>query len=192
MLGHQELTIDDILTILRRRMRVIIVPLLAGPLIAYAISLKLPARYTSKTLILVEGQKVPDSFVKPVVTGDLTSRLGNIEERILSRTRLESIIERLHPFPDVSGQASMEDLVTRLRKAVELAPTTPIVGSKEADLPGFYVSVTLSTPQLAQQVCTEIASMLIGENLRQREQSAQGTTSFLQTQLDDAKRRLDE
>jgi polysaccharide chain length determinant protein (PEP-CTERM system associated) len=192
MLGHQELTIDDILTILRRRMRVIIIPLLAGPLIAYAISLKLPARYTSKTLILVEGQKVPDSFVKPVVTGDLTSRLGNIEERILSRTRLESIIERLHPFPDVSGQASMEDLVVRLRKAIELAPTTPIVGSKEADLPGFYVSVTLSTPQLAQQVCTEIASMLIGENLRQREQSAQGTTSFLQTQLDDAKRRLDE
>jgi uncharacterized protein involved in exopolysaccharide biosynthesis len=183
MLGYREFTIDDYLAILRRRLWVILIPAVAGVLIAYGISLKLPNRYTSKTLILIEGQKVPDSFVKPVVTGDLTSRLSNIQQRILSRSQLEPIITRLHLFPELADKAPMEDLVSQLRKSISLTGTTPTIGAKEGELPGFFINVTLSSPDLAQQVCSEIASMLKTENLRQREQSAQGTTTFLQSQL---------
>src|SRR5439155_5504048 len=192
MLGYREFTIDDYLAILRRRLWVILIPAVAGVLIAYGISLKLPNRYTSKTLILIEGQKVPDSFVKPVVTGDLTSRLSNIQQRILSRSQLEPIVTRLHLFPELADKATMEDLVNQLRKSISLTGTTPSIGAKEGELPGFLINVTLPSPQSAQQVCAEMASMLIGENAHQRQQSAQGTTSFLQSQLLDAKARLEE
>jgi polysaccharide chain length determinant protein (PEP-CTERM system associated) len=191
MLGYREFTIDDYLAILRRRVWVIVLPIILGIGIAYGVALKLPNRYTSKTLILIEGQKVPDSFVKPVVTGDLTSRLSSIKERILSRSQLEPIITRLHLFTEGAGQAPTEDLVGRLRTAISLTATTPGIGAKEGEVPGFYINVTLSNPQVAQQVCSDIASMLISENLRQREQSAQGTTSFLESQLLEAKARLD-
>ena len=68
MLGHREQSIDEYLMILRRRMWWIIIPALLGPLMAVGVSLKLPNRYVSQTVVLVEHQKVPDSYVTPVVT----------------------------------------------------------------------------------------------------------------------------
>jgi uncharacterized protein involved in exopolysaccharide biosynthesis len=168
-----------------------VVPAILGPAIAYAISLKLPNSYTSQALVLIERQRVPDSFVRPVVTEDLNARLGSMQEQTLSRTRLRPIIERYGLFKDNVGQETTEDLVTRMRKAIELTPVKAVVNTGYGDLPGFYVAVTLDNPRIAQQVCAELTSMFIEEDLHRREQSAQGTTDFLQSQLDDAKRRLD-
>ncbi|MGH6629624.1 MAG: GNVR domain-containing protein, partial [Burkholderiales bacterium] len=47
-------------------------------------------------------------------------------------------------------------------------------------------------PRVAQQVCAEITSMFVEENLKAREQRAQGTTDFLGKQLEEAKQTLDE
>ncbi len=189
MLGHRELSIDDYVTILRRRWWVILVPAVLGPAIAYGISLGLASRYTSQTLVLVEGQKDPDSFVKPVITEDLNSRLGTMQEQIFSRSRLQPIIERFGLFKEEAAQKPMEELVDRMRKDLRLTPVRSVVTTK--DLPGFYIGFTAGNARVAQQVCAEITSMFIQENLRQREQSAQGTTTFLEGQLEEAKRNLD-
>jgi len=192
MLGHRELNVDDYLAILRRRWWVILVPALLGPAIAFSISLKLPERFTSETLVLVEQQRVPDSYVQSVTTEDLNQRLSTMQEQILSRTRLQPIIERFALYPQAKGQQSMEDPVNRMRKDVSVTPVKPVVSTRAGDLPGFYIRFVAGNARLAQQVCAEITSMFIEENLRQREQNAQGTTDFLQTQLEEAKRKLDE
>ena len=57
---------------------------------------------------------------------------------------------------------------------------------------GFHISFTASNPRLAQQVCGELTSMFMEENLRVRQQRAEGTTDFLGSQLEDAKRELDQ
>jgi polysaccharide chain length determinant protein (PEP-CTERM system associated) len=59
-------------------------------------------------------------------------------------------------------------------------------------MPGFTISFTAEDPGLAQKICTEIVSMFMAENLKVREQQAQGTTDFLTKQLAEAKRKLDE
>src|SRR5712692_776963 len=100
MLGHREMTIDDYLAILRRRWWVILIPTLLAPVIAYAVSLTLPNEYTSRTLVLVEQQKVPDNFVRSVVTEGVGQRLGTMREQILSRTRLQPIVERFGLFKE--------------------------------------------------------------------------------------------
>ncbi len=41
-------------------------------------------------------------------------------------------------------------------------------------------------------VCSQITSLFVNENIRSRSDAAQGTTDFLQGQLADAKRSLDE
>lgn len=192
MLGHRELTVDDYVSILRRRKWLIVVPVLLGPIIAYGISLKLPSRYTSQTLVLVEQQKVPGSYVEPVVTEDLNARLATMQEQILSRTRLQPTIERFELYSEDRGKETMEELLERMREDISVAPVRSAIGGRQTGIPGFFISFTASEPRVAQQVCAEITSMFIEENLRQREQSAQGTTDFLQTQLGDAKRRLDE
>ncbi len=192
MLGHRQLSIDDYLAILRRRWWVILAPAILGPVLAYFVALYLPNRYTSQTLVLVEQQKVPDSFVKSLITEELAARLGTMQEQILSRTRLQPIIEKFGLFKEEVNRVPMEELVNRMRKAISVTPVRSVVSTREGDLPGFFLSFTADNARLAQQVCAEITSMFIEENLRFREQAAQGTTDFLVNQLDDAKRKLDE
>jgi polysaccharide chain length determinant protein (PEP-CTERM system associated) len=192
MLGHREMSIDDYLAIARRRKWIILIPAVLVPIIAYAVSLTLPDEYTSRTLVLIEQQKVPDSVVKPVVAEDLAMRLATMQEQILSRTRLQPIIDKFGLYQDDASTPHVEEKVARLRKGIGIEPIRPMAGTRTGDLPGFYISFTASSPRLAQQVCAEITSMFIQENLRAREQRSQGTTDFLANQLAEAKRKLDE
>jgi polysaccharide chain length determinant protein (PEP-CTERM system associated) len=199
MLEHRELGFDEYLAILRRRLWVIIIPVLVGTVAGYLISFAPTPHYTSESLILIEQPKVPESFVKSVVTSDLTERLATMQEQILSRTRLQPIIERYGLYRnDLRRGAPMEDLVDKMRTAVlvmpvEFANQTKRPGSKNAQtVPGFRISFTAENARLAQQVCTELTSMFMEENLHQREQRAQGTTAFFHTQLEEAKRKLDD
>ena len=187
--SSRQLTVGEYLAILRRRMWWIIVPAVLGPIIGYGISLKLPSRYTSQTLVLVEEQKVPESFVKPVITDLLEQRLATMQEQILSRSRLQPIVERFGLYAD-QPRLSIDDKIELTRKATEVKPVRADFGSPGIE--GFYVSFTAQNARLAQQVCGELTSMFMEENLRVREQRAQGTTDFLGSQLEDAKRGLDE
>src|SRR5438309_1879726 len=94
MLGRPPMEMSDYLGILRRRWLWIVVPAVVAPLIALGISFLLSEKYISQTLVLVEQQKVPEGYVKAVVNDDLTGRLASMREEILSRTRLQPIIER--------------------------------------------------------------------------------------------------
>jgi polysaccharide chain length determinant protein (PEP-CTERM system associated) len=192
MVGHRQFGWDDYLAIWRRRRFFIIAPAILGPMVLFCISLVLPARYESDALVLIQGQRIPNTMVQSIITEDLNARVASLEEQVLSRTRLESIIRHYNIFKENTGGQPMELLVSKLRKDIELTPAKPIVKSRDQTLPGFSIGVTLATAQLAQQVCTEITSMFIEENLRQREQSARGTTNFFQSQVDDSKRQLDE
>ena len=188
MVGNRELELADYIAIARRRFLFILIPALVMPVLAYLVSLKIPNRYTSQTMVLVEQQKVPDSFVKPVVSEVLNQRLATMKEQILSRSRLQPIIEKYGLYKDEMGKAPVEDVLEKMRKQVGI----DIIKGDSGDVPGFYVSFTSDNPRVAQLVCREITSMFIDENLKGRQQMAQGTTEFLSSQLDDAKRKLDD
>src|SRR5438309_1842753 len=152
----------------------------------------LPKRYTSQTMVLVEQPTVGPDYVKPVVTEDLNHRLASMKEQILSRTRLQPIIEKFGLYAEVRSRVHIEDLVERLRIAVEIKPLEPTPGTQSRQLPGFYVAVTFDNPQIAQQICTEITSMFLEQNARERKQQATETTSFLSKQVEEAKKNLDD
>jgi polysaccharide chain length determinant protein (PEP-CTERM system associated) len=149
-------------------------------------------RYTSQTMVLVVQPTVGPDYVKPVVTEDLNHRLASMKEQILSRTRLQPIVEKFGLYAEVRGRVHIEDLVERLRTAVEIKPLEPTPGTQSRQLPGFYVDVTFDNPQIAQQICTEITSMFLEQNARERKQQANETTSFLSKQLEEAKKSLDD
>jgi polysaccharide chain length determinant protein (PEP-CTERM system associated) len=192
MLGSRQLTWSDYVSIARRRWWIILIPTILVPIITYGVSLLIPNRYTSKTSVLVEQQKVPDSFVKSVVAEEINQRLATMQEQILSRTRLQPIIERFGLYKKDVGKVSMEELLDRMRKSISVSAVKADFGDRTGGLPGFYISFSADDPKVAQQVCAEITSMFVSENLRVREQHAQGTTTFLREQVEEAKRNLDE
>ncbi len=187
------MSVEDYVGILRRHVWQIVIPILAMPVLAYGVSLLLPERYTSQTLVLVEQQKVPTAIVQSMVTDQLNERLGTMQQQILSRTKLQPLIERLGLYKqDRAANVPMEDLVAQMRKAINVSTVKPMVASRQGEVPGFIIAFESDDARTAQLVCSEITSMFIEENLKLRTQRADSTTEFLQKQVEEAKQKLDE
>jgi len=191
MIGQHEMTIEDYKTILRRRKWLLIIPAVVFSVSAYAVSLFLPARYKSETVVLVEAPAVSSELVRPI-GGDTNQRLATMREEILSRTRLQQIIEKFNLYREDRSKRSMEELVGSLRSSIDVSAVRPMDRTNASGLPGFTIDVIAGQPQLAQQICTEITSMFLQQNVIVSERKAEDTTDFINRQLQEAKSKLDD
>jgi polysaccharide chain length determinant protein (PEP-CTERM system associated) len=192
MVRNGEITAADVKRILRRYWWIPVFMTVTLGAIGLAASLVLPKKYTSSTLVLVEQPTVPKDLIKPVITDDLNQRMASMKAQILSRSRLETIINKFNLYPMERQTTHMEDLVEKLKGAVHVELIEPLAGSADREPPGFNVSVTFDNPQLAQQICQEITSMFMEQNATVRVAQSNKTTQFLTEQLNEAKAKLDE
>lgn len=183
MLPGKKYTPEDVLRIGWRHKWLIAIPFVVISLAVLVIVHYLPDEYRSDTLILVVPQQVPESYVKSTVTASIDDRLQSISQQILSRTRLERIIQDFNLYAKERRTGIMEDIVENMRKDIE-------VQIVKGD--AFRVSFTDSNPKTAMQVTERLASLFIDESLRDREVLAEGTNQFLDSQLEDARRQLAE
>ena len=139
----------------------------------------LPKKFKSSTLILVESEKMPDSFVSKVATDDRSDRLEAIRPEILSRTRLENVLESTDPYPNI---ASKVHAVETLRSAIYIN----VSGND-----GFTIDFVHSDPKKAQQVAERLATLFITESIKSREQQVEGAVDFLVTQVADSRKELE-
>jgi len=195
---NRELTMDDYLAMLRRRMKVILIPALLAPLAGYGVSWVFPAKYTSQSLVLVEAPKIPDAVVQQVFTEDLTQHINTIEQQVKSPSRLRPMVERLGL---AKGSQSVEDVIENIQLNMTIesvatdlsqSSTTRKKPGQSDAVPAFSVKYTSSNARDAQQVCTELTSMLLEEDLKSRQDATQGTTQFLTKQVEEAKQNLDD
>ncbi|HEV2380676.1 MAG TPA: Wzz/FepE/Etk N-terminal domain-containing protein [Terriglobia bacterium] len=195
MIGNREMSFEDYGRILRRRLRVILIPAVLGAIAGYLITLFLTPQYTSTSAILIERPTVPNNLVPTSTTDDLFTRLETMQEQIESRTRLQPLIERYDLYKS-ERKTSMEDAVDSMRKSIDVRQISFENGlsknSREQPVPGFSIGFTADNPGVAQQVTAELTSMFMHENLQQHEDMAKGTEDFLTNQLQDARRALDD
>ena len=188
---NRELTLDDYLAMLRRRLWVILLPTVLAPAIGFAVSYAFTPKYTSTSLVLVEEQKVPEGYVKPVVTEDLSQRITRLEQRALSPEELRPMVEKLRlsegPLGMSLDQIKRGVTIQAVQAAVVSAPW-----QNKGDVPGFNVNFTGNNPKQAQAICSEITNIMIRENFADREAIARETAEFLGRQVQDAKNKLDE
>ena len=174
---------EDVLHILRRRIWLLLVPFAVVSALTAVVARKLPDRYQSEALILVIPQRIPESYVKSTVTTRIDDRLQSMMQQILSRTRLEQIIQEFNLYAEERKDgALMEDIVANMRMRDIMAE--PVKGD------AFRVSYTGGDPRVVMKVTDRMASLFIEESLRDRELLAEGTNQFLESQLEDARRRL--
>jgi polysaccharide chain length determinant protein (PEP-CTERM system associated) len=197
MIQNRELTMDDYLAMFRRRAKLILIPALLAPLVGFLISYTFTPKYMSQSLILVESQKVPENMVQPVVSQDLTARVATLQQQVLSQSRLQPVVERLYPGKNSQEVGEIIDTI-RQNMAVEPVVTdlSQIGGGKkkpgQSAVPGFYVNYTAAKPREAQQICTELTTLLLDENLKSLQAVASGTSDVLSKGLEDAKHHLEE
>jgi hypothetical protein len=84
----------------------------------------------------------------------------------------------------------MDSRIDKVRKDIQIKPIRSEI-SGAGGLPGFFIYFNAGDAHTAQQVCRQITSLFLTENQKAREQSAEGTTAFIEEQLNDAKNNLD-
>ena len=186
-------SLDDYWAIVRRRRWWILLPLSVCWLVAWVVSWLLPATFQSDALILVEQQKVPEQYVVPNVSVSLQERLQSMTQQILSRTRLQATIDRFHLYAGDGGFMSKmksADPVDQMRRDIQIelvsAPGRP------AELTAFKIRYSAGSPELAQQVNSELTTLFIDENLKSQQQLSESTTAFLDGRVADARTKLAE
>ena len=183
MLPGKVFTPEEIVAMLKRRKWLMLLPFSVGLAAAPFISERIPELYRSETLIMVIPQQIPNSYVTPTVTGSIQDRLTSINDVILSRSRLERTITELDLYKEQRAVGIMEDIVTRMREDIS-------VTFDPRQRQSFRVSYVSNDAALAQKVTARLASLYIDENMRDRENLAEGTSLFLESQLAEAKQQL--
>ena len=150
---------------------------------------RLPNIYSSETVILVDPQRVPESYVKSTVTGDIRNRLGALSNQILSATRLQKIIDTLNLYPEERRKLGREDVILKMHSDISTTIMTDFGGSQ--DLQAFKIVYSGRDPRLVAQVANQLASAFIDENWKSREQAATGTTEFLENRLQETRKALE-
>ncbi|HDD45357.1 MAG TPA: protein GumC [Candidatus Desulfofervidus auxilii] len=142
-----------------------------------------PNIYQATTLILVESQKVPTSYVRPTVTESIQTQLRTITEQIMSRAYLEKVIKEFNLYSEIRNKFPMENIIERMRKCIKVQ-----VKKGRA----FSVSFEDKDPIIAMKVANRLASIFIEENLKVREEMAEGTLLFLEKELERVRKLLKE
>lgn len=181
MIPGKIYTPELILEIAWRRKWWIVIPTIAISAAVILWTRSLTDLYQSDTVILVVPQQVPETYVRSTVTATVAERLQSISQQILSRTRLERIVLDLNLFQEERKTGIMEDIVDQMRSQI---------GVQIVRGDSFRVSFTSEDPRTAMRVTERLGSLFIDESLRDREVLAEGTSQFLEAQLEDARRQL--
>src|SRR5215470_3193076 len=192
MIRNGEITMSEVKRILRKYWWILPLTTIGGVALALGATFFLPKKFTSQSRVQIHEQTVSAEMVKPVMTEATNQRLASMQEEILSRTRLQEVIEKLGLYPDSRSKDSTEDLALKLRSTIEVTPPETTLGVQGRQLPGFYINVTFDNPQTAQRICSEITRMFMERNVTYVNRKVTETAEFLEQQADDAKRKLDE
>lgn len=185
----RKFTVSDVAMVIAKRRWLLLIPFAIG-LAAVPILDKLaPERYRSEALLLVIPQQVPKDYVTPTMTLSIEERLPAITDQILSRSRLEQIIQQFDLYPAERAGMVMEDVVAKMREDITTSAAATSAG-KIREVNSFRVGYTSDSPQGARKVTERLASLYIEQNLKDREAQADSTSQFLTTQLEQAKQRL--
>src|SRR5712691_13545781 len=168
---------------------------LTGPvflfgLLAFAAAHIWPERYRSEALILVEQQKVPELYVTPNVVTDLQDRLQSMTQQILSRTRLQKLIEQSNLYPDLRQRMNIDEIVDQMREDIRIELVQ--APRRQDELTAFRIYFSYGSAQIAQQITNALTSLFIDENLQARGEQSVSTTTFLENQLEKARQDLEQ
>ena len=185
--------LESVTAVWRRRRWIAVVAFAVPCVAAVCLLAFLPNVYQATATVLIERQQVPESFVKPAMTSEVEMRLHALSQDVLSRARLQALVERFGLYRDPPGLLGTGDRVSRMRRDTDLElKAVERKSHNDFMTTAFAVSYRGGDPATVAQVANTLASFFVDQNVRSREQQATGTSAFLKVQLGETKTRLDQ
>ena len=192
MLPGRKYTPLDFAAMAWRRAWLIIAGLVVGAYGALVVSSQLQDHFQSEMVIQVIPQRVPEAYVQSTVTMRTEERLNALSQQVLSRTALESLINEMNLYEKRRARLPMEDVVNLMRRDVRVDPVASTVSSARGDADAFFVKFTYTDRNTATKVTERLGKLFVDLNAKDRGQLAQATNDFLESQLGDTRRQLEE
>jgi len=181
MLPGKKYKPEDILKILRRRYWLILVPWVVVAAGTAAVARRLPDMYKSQALIQVVAPQVPDSIIRPISSGNFTDRLQATQQTILSRTRLERVINDFNLYQNERKRQVMEEVVDNMRNDIKVT---------RAGGDSFTVQYQGRDPVIVMKVAERLAAYFKDESQVEGQRRAEGTNAFVESQVEEKERAL--
>ncbi len=188
MLPGRKYTAADAPSLLKKYGLMVAAFFLTGAFAALVVSALLPDMYRSEMLVQIVPQRVPDDYVRSTVTIRTEERLSALSQQVMSRTQLERLIHQFNLFPSELAKLPMEDVVGLMRVAIQVDPVRP---SRNEAADAFVLRFTYPDAQLATAVTGQLGALFIDQNAVDRGALAEATSTFLQSQLEESRTRLE-
>jgi len=192
MLPGKKLTPAVLLAIARRRIWLLVLPPAVTLFAALLYSSRIPDLYQSDMLIAIDPQRVPDSFVRSTVTLDTDRRLDALQVQVLSRTALQRLVDEFSLYPEERATLPAEDVLGIMRENISVVLESPRPRSNQMPQPSaFHIRYIYADPMVATTVTQRIGQMFVEQNVKDRGTQAENTNRFLETQLAEARSKLE-
>ena len=186
-------TISGFLSIVKRHKFYLLIPFITLSTISTVIAMKLPLTFSSKGTILIEQQQVPQAMIQSTVTGFADERIRVIQQRVMTRESVLSIIDKYHLYPTEKAKSTPSELTQKFQDdvAVDLiAADVKGTGAINKATTAFTISFKSKQAAMAQSVANELVNLFLAENSRVRTQRATKTTEFLSEEADRINREI--
>jgi polysaccharide biosynthesis transport protein len=157
-----------IIEVVRRRFHLALLPFLFVMAAGLSLAVFLPSLWTAKSTILVDRQKIPESFVKSTITTDVEAQLLGLSQQIMSSGQLMKIIEAHNLYPELRQKRSADEVVERMRRNIRIEVQNDERDRRNPRTVGFSVLYTTTTPKTAMTIANELAALYVNEDVRYR------------------------
>ena len=191
MAEHYQLTLDDYLSLLRRRWAYLLFPFLLIFSMSVAVAMLLPPVYKSTGIILVESQRIPRELIRTTITSYIGERIEIIKQRVMTRENMLKIIDEFGLLQEGEGKRTVTERINEVRRRIEVLMMRPDQQHEDSKNVTFSVSFEARNPEVAHRVADRLVTMFLEENVRSRTQRASETTEFLKGEADKLKVQLE-
>jgi len=165
--------------------------------ISIIVALAWPPVYRSMSTILIEEQEVPSDLIRSTITSYATQRIQTINQRVMTRANLMAIIEKYDLYHNKRRQETTEEILERMRKDVNVQMINadvidPRSGRPTAATVAFTLSFDGEGAEVTQKVASELTTLYLNENLKNRAEKASETYTFLTTEADKLREHITE
>jgi polysaccharide chain length determinant protein (PEP-CTERM system associated) len=167
----------------------IILPTIAITVAVAWVVWRLPNVYESTTLLIVKPSNMSKEVVPTLSDVDLSLRINNIGQVVVSRSSLEPMIYKYELYQqERNNKEPMELIIERMRKDIAVE----VDKSRNDITNAFKISYRERDPRKTQLVTGELADKYVSAQIDAATNSASANKQFIEQQLKQKKDELDE
>ncbi|MDU8926227.1 chain-length determining protein [Alisedimentitalea sp. MJ-SS2] len=177
-------SLADFLSMVRRRILLIVAVLMIGTAVTIAWTLGQPKIYEAIAVAQIESPTVRDtgSSTPGATTNGTDHRLRILEQKLMARDNLVGLVENYGLYANTGFSTGLK--VATLREAVRLTQITDQTATFGASrVPtGMMIAVTHSEPVIAAELANDFLDQLVSLNRERRTAAAQQNLTFFQAE----------